>query len=97
MCQDALMGQSYAHDFRKAAHRHLDAGERLNETARADVAGYLFGIAAECALKHLMLTSGMRPLPIESRREDPFYAHFEELKAILRDSASGRLACTRFG
>lgn len=74
-----------------AARRHLEAGEQLNGTARKDVAGYLFGIAAECALKQMMLNSGMRPKPREQRREDPFFAHFEELRTMVRDNASGRL------
>src|SRR3954454_10879085 len=86
------MSQSYDSDMRAAAHRHLEAGEHLNSTNRKDVAGYLFGLAAECALKRMMLASGMRPLPDIERREDAFYAHFEVLKGRLRDQASGRLA-----
>ena len=83
---------NYPQDMRRAAYRHLEAGEILHGTSRSDVAGYLFGIAAECALKFMMAGSGMRPLPEAQRREDPFYAHFEELKTMLRDHASGRLA-----
>ncbi|MBF0306831.1 MAG: hypothetical protein HQL41_14395, partial [Alphaproteobacteria bacterium] len=52
--------------------------------------GYLFGVAAECALKHIMFDSGMRPSGV--RRDDPFFAHFEELKTLLRDTAAGRRA-----
>jgi hypothetical protein len=85
------MAQTYAHDMRAAAYRHLQAGEHLRSTDRKDVAGYLFGIAAECALKQMMLASGMRPRREEERRNDPFYAHFEALKSMLRDSAYGRL------
>lgn len=77
--------------MRASAYRHLEAGSSLKNTKRIDVAGYLFGLAAESAFKQLMLASGMRPLPVERRRDDPFYAHFEELKGMLRDSAYGRL------
>jgi hypothetical protein len=83
---------SYDVDMRRAAFRHFEAGELLAGSKRTDVAGYLFGIAAECALKQMMRNSGMRPLPISQRREDPYYAHFELLKTMLRDRASGRLA-----
>lgn len=86
------MGQSYKTNMRAAAFRHLEAGEHLKSTKRKDVAGYLFGLAAECALKHMMRASGMRPLPDSERRRDPFFAHFEELKTLLRDAAGGRLA-----
>lgn len=82
----------YQQDLRRAAYRHLEAAEILLETNRKDVAGYLFGLAAECALKHIMINSGMRPLPDVQRREDPFFAHFEYLKTLLRDNASGRRA-----
>ena len=84
------MTQSYGTNMLAAARRHLAAGATLMPTDRKDVAGYLFGLAAECALKHMMQDSGMRPLPREQRRDDPFYAHFEELKSIIRDRASGR-------
>ena len=86
------MGRSFSRDLRAAAHRHLEAGEYLAKTHRKDVAGYLFGIAAECALKNMMIASGMRHLSEADRRDDPFYAHFESLKSMLRDTASGRLA-----
>src|ERR1700694_1375541 len=85
------MGQSYNQSMRAAAHRHLEAGDTLKGTNRKDVAGYLFGLAAECALKQMMIASGMRPLVEANRRDDPFYAHFEELKTLLRDNAYGRL------
>ncbi|MDP1869197.1 MAG: HEPN domain-containing protein [Bradyrhizobium sp.] len=78
--------------MKKAAHRHLEAAEKLFGTNRKDVAGYLFGLAAECALKHIMMLSGMRPLPENQRRDDPYYAHFENLKTLLRNTASGRRA-----
>jgi hypothetical protein len=83
---------TYQQDMRKAAIRHLEAGETLRPTGRYDVAGYLFGIAAECAIKYIMLGSGMRPLTDSQRRDDPFYAHFEQLKTMLRDKSSGRRA-----
>src|SRR6266581_1034831 len=83
---------TYQQDLKKAAYRHLEAAETLFATNRKDVAGYLFGLAAECALKHLMKVSGMRPLPENERHDDPFFAHFENLKTLLRNTASGRWA-----
>jgi hypothetical protein len=85
------MGQTYARDMRATAYRHLEAAVHLYKaTDRQDVAGYLFGIAAECALKQIMLDSGMRPLAADKRRDDPFYVHFEDLKTLLRDTSEGR-------
>jgi hypothetical protein len=55
------------------------------------VAGYLFGIAGELAVKELMRTSGMRPLPEADRHDDPFFAHFPVLKRMLA-TAHGRRA-----
>jgi hypothetical protein len=80
---------AYNTNMAAAARRHLDAGERLYNTPRNDIAGYLFGVAAECAFKQMMINSGMRPS--DTRRDDPFFAHFQELKTLVRDLAQGRL------
>ena len=87
------MAQSYARDLARSARRHLQAAEHLlDETHRKDVAGYLYGIAAECAMKQMMINSGMRELVVERGNEDPFYAHFEELEeTLVCDQAYGRL------
>ena len=84
---------AYALDLPSAARRHRDAALLLDKDPPAgkhDVAGYLFGVAAECALKELMRKAGIRPLPRECRRDDPFYQHFPELKRTLRDHAQAR-------
>src|SRR5580700_6528856 len=87
---------AYSQDLRNAADRHFNAAERLNDAAtrppRRDVAGYLYGVAGECALKQIMRESLIRPLPPEQRRDDPYYAHFPVLKTLLRDRISGRRA-----
>lgn len=84
----------YSLDLAASARRHFGAAEHLNDAEtrprRQDVAGYLYGIACECALKQIMRESGIRP--IADRRSDPFYAHFPELKTLLRDSIQGRRA-----
>jgi hypothetical protein len=90
---------TYGQDFAGAARRHLNAGDVLYETEGAGrqpgcraVAGYLFGLSGELAVKEIMRRSGMRPQSADKRREDPFYAHFPHLKTMLRDSATGRRA-----
>lgn len=87
----------YGKDFAGSARRHLAAANQLavndaNMKAPGNkaVAGYLFGIAGELALKHIMRESGMRPMDVTRRRDDPFYAHFPQLKSLLRDSVQGR-------
>lgn len=55
------------------------------------VAGYLFGLAGELAIKELMRLSGMNPLPPAERQNDPFFAHFPVLKTML-STAMGRRA-----
>lgn len=87
---------AYSQDMRKAAHRHLRAAQILydqvgagNQPGCKAVAGYLFGLAGELAVKVLMRASGMNPLPPEQRRDDPFFAHFPELRTML-SVAKGR-------
>lgn len=75
---------SYPHDLPRAAHRTLEAAEMLAHTARVDVAGYLYGLAAEFAVKHMSTQ-----IP-SARGDDVFYAHFPELRTLLRDRLQGR-------
>lgn len=79
-------------DMPAAAQRHLIAANILNaEGGRPDVAGYLYGIAAECAIKAMMLEANLWPLPDSAtRRGSPYYAHFPELRTMLLDSLQGR-------
>jgi hypothetical protein len=44
---------AYSVDLRAAARRHLDAAQKLLKERREDVAAYLFGTAAECAIKEM--------------------------------------------
>jgi len=86
---------AYTPNMPASARRHLEAADTLYATdKRRDVAGYLYGVAAECALKAMMEEAGLRPLSNDKRREDPFYAHFPELKTLLRDSQLSRAAGT---
>jgi len=82
---------SYSVDMPASARRHLEAAKLLREP-KPDVAGYLFGIAAECAIKAMMLEANIRPKDRGQRRDDPFYAHFPELRTMLRDMQLGRNA-----
>lgn len=75
--------------MRAAAFRNLLAGEILDGTDRRDRAGYLYGWAAECGLKALMLRLGMKE-SVDKDRGDPFWAHFPELKQSIRDHDQGR-------
>jgi hypothetical protein len=77
---------AFATDMPAAARRHLLAAEILAAGHRRDVAGYLYGIAAECAVKAMMSEVGFRPSPEAARRTDPFFAHFPELRTMLRDA-----------
>lgn len=83
----------YPPDMAAAARRHFSAAELLNTPrGRADVAGYLYGIAAECAVKAMMIESKLWPAPDSSNRKgNPYYMHFPELRTALRDSLQGRL------
>jgi hypothetical protein len=83
---------TFANDFPAAARRHLRAAEQLDGENSRDiaVAGYLYGIAAECAVKAMMIDAGMRPKKEVPRREDQFFVLFPELRTMLRDALGGR-------
>lgn len=86
---------AYGKDMATAARRHLRAADTLVATTSpgaqpgcSAVAGYLYGLCGELAVKQMMLQSGMRSLP--RGEPDPFYAHFPDLKHRLKDNAEGR-------
>jgi hypothetical protein len=74
---------AFTHDMMSAARRHLHAAEELRTGKHRGVAGCLYGIAAECAIKAMMEVSGPRV-------NDAFYKHFPELRTILRTALQGR-------
>ncbi len=78
---------AFSHDLPNAARRNLQAAEELNKGHRRDVAGYLYGIAAECAVKQMM-----KPVffPQQSDKNAAFFSHFPELRTRLRDALAGR-------
>lgn len=92
----------YSIDLASAARRHLRAGQLLDIAAEPGVqpgckaiAGYLFGLAGELALKQLMRELlNLRPKSGERGRGDPFFAHFPELRSMLLDmeASHGRRA-----
>lgn len=88
----------YSQDLADLARRHCSAAICLHtdnepgtRSGNRAVAGYLFGLAGELALKKMMSDSGMRPLDNAQKRDDPFYAHFPLLKTLLLNRAKGRL------
>ena len=87
---------AYSLDLRNSAERHFRAAEKLNDPAHRpatpDVAGYLMGGCRECALEQIMRESGIRPLPVEQRRDDPYFLRSPPLKTMLRNNIRGRRA-----
>ena len=85
---------AYSTNMPASARRHLIAADRLNAGARRDVAGYLYGIAAECAIKAMMIDAGYRPLI--DRRNDLFFLHFPELRTALLNTPPRHNTCRRY-
>lgn len=88
---------AYGRDFAGSARRHLAAAQLLIADTRPGklpgskaVAGYLFGLAGELAFKQRMAQRGIKQLPPDKRRDDPFYAHFPTLKTLVLNSAGCR-------
>lgn len=82
---------TYSTNMPSAARRHLLAADILfHDGKRCDVAGYLYGIAAECAIKAILMEEGYRP--IVNSKDDPLFAHLPQLRTLLRDRQFGRKA-----
>jgi hypothetical protein len=83
---------AFTTSYPQAARRHLRAAEKLFDGDRSQKveAGYLYGLAAECALKKLAGHSSVGRRHPVADRDDPFKAHFPRLKTLLRDALQGR-------
>lgn len=79
----------FTHNLPEAARRHLQAADLLfaDPGHRRDVAGYLYGIAAECAIKQMMIPL---PLPPQYDKQYIFHTHFPDLRTLLRDALGKR-------
>ena len=86
---------AFTHDLPGAARRNLEAADKLYKPDkgphRKDVAGYLYGIAAECAIKQMLIPIRMPP---EHDKYAILFAHFPELRKLLRECLQGRNATT---
>ena len=78
-------------DFRDAAKRHMADAECLKENSWAN-ADHLFGVAAECALKRVMVSLDMATHPDGSPRDRGHKVHMPDLWPAFQSFARGRLA-----
>jgi hypothetical protein len=74
--------------MKAAAHRHLKAADALNVGHSRAVAGYLYELSAECAVKAMMIEAGIDPS--DASQNGPFYLHFPQLRTALLDNVTGR-------
>ncbi len=81
---------AYQINLAASAQRHWHDGRHLLDAKRAQAAGYHFGFAAECAIKSVLYKHNI-PRHAD-RREDPYWAHFPDLRTILIRDGKGRLS-----
>jgi hypothetical protein len=81
---------AYQIDLPASARRHWHDGCKLLKARRAQAAGYHFGFAAECAVKSIFYRYKI-PRSNE-RRDDPYWAHFPDLRTQLIRDGKGRLS-----
>ena len=74
--------------MRKSADQHYAAAQTLHNRRQKAVAAYLFGLAAECAVKAIMVSGKM---PGHKDRSSAYYAHFPGLRLQLQDVLQGRV------
>lgn len=84
-------------DFLDAHERHLDDADHLRNGARYANADHLYGVAAECGMKHLMAGFGMKvtngDVPVADRKHaDELWARYESYRSGHRLGARYVLA-----
>jgi hypothetical protein len=81
-----------AYDFWKSSERHFTTAEYLDQGASLGDAAHMYGLAAECAVKSVLLGTGeLTLLPNGEFSEGKFKKHIERLLPILPQVMSGRL------
>jgi hypothetical protein len=83
---------AFAVDMEAAARRHLEAANCLMECGCRSVAGYIYGLAAECAAKAMLRGAGVGPPRNPRDHDNPYFKHFPELRSVLRDRLQGKRA-----
>lgn len=79
-------------NYRDAAVRHYVDGTALHAGKRHANADQLFGLAAECALKAVMVGLGMQVTKKGAPRDHAHKVHMPELWMAYQSFAEGRLA-----
>lgn len=74
-------------DMTQAANRQLDAANALDGNQKQPVAAYLYGLAAECAVKAMLKRLGVQE---PKERTGPYYAHYPDLRGELLPELTGR-------
>jgi hypothetical protein len=81
---------AYKLDLSASALRHWHDGQHLLKAGRVQAAGYHFGFSAECTIKSILYRHGIPRR--EDRRDDPYWAHFPDLRTLLIRDGKGRLS-----
>lgn len=79
-------------NYRDAAIRHFVDGDTLRAAMRSANADHLYGLAAECALKAVMVGLGMQVTNKGAPRDHAHKVHMPELWMAFQSFAEGRLA-----
>ncbi|MGM0542562.1 MAG: SAM-dependent methyltransferase [Pseudomonadota bacterium] len=84
-------------DFLDASERHWQDAEQLFESQRWANADHLFGIAAECGLKRLMLAFGMQLDQSDRPKNDKDRKHADRIWMRYETYRSGHLQGVAYG
>jgi hypothetical protein len=79
-------------NYRDAAVRHFTDGETLSGVKRYANADQLYGLAAECSIKAVMVGLGMQVTNNGAPRDHAHKVHMPELWMAFQSFADGRLA-----
>lgn len=79
-------------NYRDASNRHFADGEVLHNAKRHPNADQLYGFAAECSLKAVMVGLGMQVTNKGAPRDSAHKVHMPELWMAFQSFAEGRLA-----
>ncbi len=84
-------------DFLDAHHRHLNDADSLFNASRLANADHLYGMAAECGLKQLMIAFGMQTKSTGDPRQDKDRQHVDKVWMRYEAYRSGHVQGVHYG
>lgn len=79
-------------NYQEAAYRMFEDAETLTKNGRLGTPDHLYGLAAECALKAVLVAVGVMSIPMTQQQRVIYKVHADQIWCEYSTAISGRTA-----